>query len=249
MNTSENLHGQYGLVPLPVRPKEYSFEVPLRYWLFILATVTLSLAYAVQVFASTGRIWPVITISVLLLLLVYAYLDMKQRERQAFFLEQYTFPASIKSELAKRYPQLSDEQLNLVMQGLRQYFQLCNEAGRQKLSMPSRAVDMAWHEFILLTQAYARFCGNALGRFLHHIPAAGESSPKSALEGLKTTWLQACKWEGINQKSPARLPLLFEIDVALEIPDGFKHALNNEYATEMCGPGGDICCAGGCGGC
>lgn len=47
------------------------------------------------------------------------------------------------------------------------------------VSMPSRVVDVAWHEFILLTRVYAEFGEEGLGRFLHHTPAAEIKSPEA----------------------------------------------------------------------
>jgi hypothetical protein len=35
---------------------------------------------------------------------------------------------------------------------------------------PSPLVDHGWHEFILHTVDYARFCEQIAGRFLHHVP-------------------------------------------------------------------------------
>ena len=36
--------------------------------------------------------------------------------------------------------------------------------------MPSKAVDEAWHEMILITREYTYFCDRAFGRYLHHNP-------------------------------------------------------------------------------
>ncbi|SDY81814.1 hypothetical protein SAMN05661080_04705 [Modestobacter sp. DSM 44400] len=36
--------------------------------------------------------------------------------------------------------------------------------------VPSRAVDVAWHTFILFTRDYAAFCTETFGRFVHHQP-------------------------------------------------------------------------------
>ena len=36
--------------------------------------------------------------------------------------------------------------------------------------MPSRLVDEAWHEFILDSLSYTRFCEAAFGGYLHHTP-------------------------------------------------------------------------------
>ena len=35
---------------------------------------------------------------------------------------------------------------------------------------PSKIVDLGWHEFILFTKAYEKFCNEKLGKFIHHTP-------------------------------------------------------------------------------
>lgn len=45
----------------------------------------------------------------------------------------------------------------------------------QKLT-PSHVVDMAWHELILCTRLYHRFCEEHFKRFIHHHPGGKESS-------------------------------------------------------------------------
>ncbi|MDP6959304.1 MAG: hypothetical protein QF645_10900, partial [Planctomycetota bacterium] len=41
--------------------------------------------------------------------------------------------------------------------------------GKEVLT-PSLKVDLAWHEFILHTKAYHKFCARHFGRYLHHSP-------------------------------------------------------------------------------
>ena len=36
--------------------------------------------------------------------------------------------------------------------------------------MPSKVVDVAWHEFILRSREYTAFCQRAFGGYLHHAP-------------------------------------------------------------------------------
>ncbi len=38
------------------------------------------------------------------------------------------------------------------------------------LGMISRKVDEFWHQFILFTRLYAKFCDNVMGFFVHHMP-------------------------------------------------------------------------------
>lgn len=86
-----------------------------------------------------------------------------------------------------------------------------------------------------------------LGRFLHHTPAEAMSGPSQASEGLKRAWRLSCVRQGINPLNPDRLPLLFAIDQALRIPDGYH------YAPDCRGTPGSHCasrigCTSGCGG-
>ena len=71
------------------------------------------------------------------------------------------------------------------------------------VAMPSQAVDDAWHEFILFTRHYERFCRNAFGRFLHHTPAEAMNSPTQASDGIKRAWRLACAHEGIDPQQAA----------------------------------------------
>jgi hypothetical protein len=92
--------------------------------------------------------------------------------------------------------------------------------------MPSQVVDDAWHEFILFTKAYQKFCLSAFGKFLHHSPAEAMASDKSAQKGIKTAWKISCHRERIASQKPKKLPILFALDARLKIPHGFKYSLN-----------------------
>lgn len=118
------------------------------------------------------------------------------------------------------------------MQGLRQYFQLCNNSEGIAVATPSRVVDAAWHEFILMTRSYEQFCIKAFDRFLHHMPARDEQTSNVISNGMMNASRQTCEWEQIKLAQPARLPFLFVIDSALQIPDGFMHSLTNHYGID-----------------
>src|SRR6185295_9753437 len=77
----------------------------------------------------------------------------------------------------KRLPDLSPGEMELVEHGLRQWFVCCACRWGTVLGMPSRAVDEAWHEFILDTRSYSGFCQGAFGEFLHHTPDEAMSTP------------------------------------------------------------------------
>ncbi|MEO0794093.1 MAG: hypothetical protein AAFX93_02970 [Verrucomicrobiota bacterium] len=40
---------------------------------------------------------------------------------------------------------------------------------------PSLRVDLVWHEFILFTREYARFCEEQFGHFIHHTPGGSRA--------------------------------------------------------------------------
>lgn len=173
------------------------------------------------------------------------------RRARARFLDRYPYKAMLDFRLAQRRPELFEAQRQQVLEGLRVYFHLCNSAGRNMISMPSQAVDDAWHEFILFTRRYARFCQRGFGRFLHHTPAEAMSSPTQASDGLKRVWRLSCRREGIDPANPSRLPLLFALDAGLGISGGFVYKLDcmakGETGTGFCAShiGG---CGGGCAG-
>lgn len=51
----------------------------------------------------------------------------------------------------------------------------------QKLT-PSHVVDMAWHEFILCTRMYHRFCEEHFNRYIHHHPGGKEKSNQAQFQ-------------------------------------------------------------------
>lgn len=204
--------------------------------------------------------------AVLLLALLARQGVRARRTARDGYIARYPFPSALGRAVQRRYPDLNEQQTALVLRGLRDYFHICNRAGRRMVAMPSRAVDVAWHELILHTQLYARFCREGLGRFLHHTPAEAMRAPTLAQAGIRRAWKHACQREGIDPGKPQRLPLLFALDDLLGIPDGFRYRLDcrrdgSGYCAGHigCGSGGCVsdgggggdasgCGGGGCGG-
>jgi len=192
-----------------------------------------------------------IALSMLVMFLFVAFVKLQQNSRLSY-INAYRFHPAIKAKLKRKYPDLGDTELDLVFQGLRDYFFICNKAQKQMVSMPSQIVDDAWHEFILFTRSYQQFCQKALGRFLHHTPAEAMATPTFAQDGIKRAWRLACMKEGINPKAPTRLPMLFSLDKQLAIAGGFTYNLdcllagNQSFCASHIGCGGG--CSGGCGG-
>ncbi|WP_342618425.1 hypothetical protein [Rhodoferax sp. GW822-FHT02A01] len=143
-----------------------------------------------------------------------------QRER---WIREAPLPQFLKRKLRQTYPHLSGKDADLVERGLRQFFLACHRSRRQFVAMPSKVVDVLWHEFILHTQAYQRWCDIALGHFLHHTPAEVLGPRSDRNDGLRRAWFWACKEESINPRKPSRLPLLFALDAKCGIEGGFQY--------------------------
>ena len=182
------------------------------------------------------------------------------RHKRESFVRQFVFPSSVLRALARTYPNLEEKDFFLVARALRSYFLVHLRARNQTVGMPSRVVDVLWHEFILDTKSYHAFCSKAFGSFFHHVPAGKTASPGSKSEGLRQTWRLACLEENIDPENATRLPLLFAIDSKLKIPDGHVYDLEvvkQPPRPDSGGCGGFGCagsdsgsggCNGGCGG-
>ncbi|GAB4256714.1 MAG: hypothetical protein Kow0065_05630 [Methylomicrobium sp.] len=183
-------------------------------------------------------------------LFIYRLVERSNDKRREKYIDRYYFHKGIKAKLAQRYPNLSDQQLELILKGLREYFQVCRQARKKLVSMPSQAVDEAWHQFILSTRLYSEFCNKAFGYYLHHTPAEAMPTSTIAKEGIKRSWRLACAREKIDPRRPTQLPLLFAIDGLLAIPNGFFYQLNCREHAERRGNtiycAGDIACSTGC---
>jgi len=175
-----------------------------------------------------------------------------QRSGRSIYIDNYPYQQQLDRRLATRRPELSAEQRAEVLACLLDYFQICRRAGRRMVAMPSQAVDDAWHEFILFTRWYDKFCQRAFGRFLHHTPAEAMRTPTTASDGLKRAWRLACANEGIDPKHPARLPRLFALDASLGIAGGFIYQLDCLAASGGAAGSGycasHIGCSSGCSG-
>ena len=147
------------------------------------------------------------------------------RMRRAEFIRTYKWPPGLLEKLAEHYPDLARKDTALVSRGLRQFFIAHLMSGKRFVSMPSRVADDLWHEFILYTREYKRFCRQAFGfgAFLHHTPAIVLSVNRRGNEGLRRVWWYSCKYENIDPHHPSRLPLLFALDAKLNIPNGFRY--------------------------
>lgn len=173
-------------------------------------------------------------------LFVFVITNSAKFQRRREFIDTQVYPVSAMRDLAKHHPNLTERERKLVAAGLTQYFQVYLKSGFKFIAMPSQVADDLWHAFILDTRAYKAYCDQAFGRFLHHTPAVSMSAAKKDNEGLRRVWWHTCKFEGLNPRTTATLPLLFDLDTRLSIPGGYRYAANCE-ALRAAGVAGTQC--------
>lgn len=79
------------------------------------------------------------------------------------FIREAHLPLSIKRAVAATYPTLTEADTALVIKALRQFFLAYSQSNGKFVSMPSQVVDVAWHELILHTAIYEKWCQAAFG--------------------------------------------------------------------------------------
>jgi hypothetical protein len=173
----------------------------------------------------------------------------RQIDERAAFIRSYVFAPSMLQSVKAHHPTLTDEDLQVVTEGLRVFFLVRLHTGNTLMGMPSKVVDDLWHEFILHTQDYQTFCQRAFGAFFHHIPAQATRSGANIQYGMRATFQQACVEEHISLVAPERLPLLFAIDEKLAIVNGNRYT-TQQLALKQQDVGAGVACGGGssCGG-
>jgi hypothetical protein len=182
-------------------------------------------------------------------------LTIARRKRAARKAEEfilgYEFPPHIGRRVRRKHAGLDDRDWALIERGLREWFICCAWRGRTGLGMPSRAVDEAWHEFILDTLAYETFCGAAFGAYLHHTP--DEAMSTSMGDALANT-IRAWDHSDVGDEEES---VLWDLDERLGIDeplgiDGLQlsavRSASVATGTGIYGVGGCAVGAGGCSG-
>jgi hypothetical protein len=141
--------------------------------------------------------------------LVVAKRSRAARKAEAYIAD-YSFPPHIERR-ARRKLRLDDAAWELVERGLREWFVCCAWRGRTVIGMPSRAVDDAWHEFILDSLSYVRFCEAAFGEYLHHTPDEALSMP---MDGLLADTVRAWDRSEMGREGES---VLWDLDRRLEV--------------------------------
>src|SRR3954468_2814757 len=133
-----------------------------------------------------------------------------RRRGRRRFIENYAFAEGLTDKLVE---ELGDRRAaDVALEGLRGWYLACLYADGGLIGMPSRAVDVAWHEMILRTREYTYFCERAFGGYLHHSPDSTLDVPMAMI--LPST---------LKVVDDNELPMvLFTADADTGIADGYR---------------------------
>lgn len=149
------------------------------------------------------------------------------RRSQRAFIRAYVFPPELVDRLREQHPDLAPGNVTIALDGLKQFFLAClaaEDAGiARNVGMPSKIVDEAWHEFLLMTREYHAFCLQAFGHYLHHTPRA--QMREAHEDALANTLHQLKRPETLIAGTAlgAALPALFTLDRTLGVPYGYHY--------------------------
>ncbi|TAG72630.1 MAG: hypothetical protein EAZ24_12270 [Burkholderiales bacterium] len=184
----------------------------------------------------------------------------RKRKAQRSFIQAYVFPDTLRRKVHQRHPHLAERALDDVFAALREWFLLLQRHPREKFGMPSRVVDDAWHEFILMTRLYQRFCEQGFGNYVHHEPNQANAEQNSAALGRTLersggrAALQSVGALGVASGVAVAGAVLFAIDGKLGVENGFTYspdaldAIERDYRASVASSSGGGGCSGYSGG-
>lgn len=130
---------------------------------------------------------------------------------------------------------LTDEEAELLFDDTKRFLYLA--ATHSGNWSPPEQVDKGWHEFLMFTRDYAKFCRNYFGRFIHHDPKRTSDPPTG---GSQTHNAILAARELFGDLSPN-----WDFN-----GEAFFGNASLEFGADMCGGGcSGSGCSGGGGGC
>lgn len=168
------------------------------------------------------------------------------------FPYQYQFPEIVVKRWKAKHPGFSEHQYKQAQYALLQYFEVLFH-NKTTVAMVSEVVDDLWHEFILHTKEYHKFCKNTFGKYIHHHPNEGSVVYKWENKDIPQDMLNLYKLAGNSPYNANAIPLIFTIDEIFKIKSGYsfnferikKQITAPQQSKSSCGGSGCSSC-GGC---
>jgi hypothetical protein len=131
----------------------------------------------------------------------------------------------------------NEKQSQMAVSALKDWFSVLRLGYPRHFGMTSKSVDFIWHELILNTRLYAKFCEDCLGFFAHHTTNEAderELAKSKQKEEVLRTWMSVCLLNKIDPVTPKELPALFKMDRELRVVNGFYYQLPEENLGYFC---------------
>lgn len=167
-------------------------------------------------------------------------MGMIQRIKKVFgkkeFPYDYQFPEIVikRWKAKEQFSHITPSQFEQAESGLMQFFEVLY-FNKTSVAMVSELVDDLWHEFILHTKEYHKFCDTVFGKYIHHHPNEGHVVYDWSDKDVPQSMLNLYK---LAKNSPLNIvkgtPIIFTIDEKCRIENGYK--FNHERISKQLTP-------------
>jgi hypothetical protein len=146
-------------------------------------------------------------------LIYYLVTDKKRREK---YIKRYEFPLALYETLPSKFSETEKEQ---IVEALRAYFLILNQANNAKFFVPSLILLKTWRAFIELDE-YRHFSKKSFAEVIEPPTRSKKINKNTLRNAFKTVWSLSQDQENIEDKKSRKLPSIFELDKNLNIPKG-----------------------------
>jgi hypothetical protein len=103
---------------------------------------------------------------------------------KAFFLRMSGYEHPVLLNKLQAELGINREDAETLFTDLKMFLALCATTTRSLA--PTAALDAPWHQFVLFTKDYERFCREYCGRFVHHLPEDPFARPSMSASAAQT---------------------------------------------------------------
>ena len=102
-------------------------------------------------------------------------------------------------ERLQRTTGIDEEKARTLFEDTKKFLYL--SAKYEQPMIPTKAIDEGWHNFILFTQDYEKFCKSVLGKFVHHQPTPPSEQNPDRQKIVHASTLRIAKSEFLGELS------------------------------------------------
>ena len=131
-------------------------------------------------------------------------------------ISEYKFPEVVLKR-AKEELKCGDEEIEIVSVSLLTYFSFLKKIGDYPtgpFEMIDKSADILWHNFLLDTREYMKFCSEYVGRYIHHTPYIEDKRlSEEEILSIKMKYKNELNGDpGLNQRAEKAYVRIKEVD-------------------------------------